>query len=131
MGDLELYLIYQYGDQWEDEWSRLQGSDVAKLLTVVSREVMDQALLGWTYPLVKALGIPPEGALRKFSGPLCYRRSICPYHQKKSCIPTHPKMPWCFESEALEDPDARRLGSELLRLWRQEVYILVVVHVIE
>lgn len=131
MGDLELYLIYQYGEVWEEEWALLQGQSITNLLTVITQEVMTHALKGWSKPLVTALGIPPEGAIRKLDDPRCYRRELCPFHVKKSCIPKHPKMPLCFEPEGIEDPTARLLGSELIKLWRAGVYILVVTHVLD
>jgi hypothetical protein len=131
LGDLELFLIYQYGDKWESDWLPLQGQVITGLLTVATQELMDHALRGWTSPLAKSLGVPPEGAIRKLPSQLCYRRDPCPFHQKKTCIPTHPKMPWCFEPETIEDPNARSLAAELVRLWREGVYIVVVIHAAE
>jgi hypothetical protein len=36
-------------------------------------------------------------------------------------------MPWCFEPSGIEDPNARRLVAELIQLWRQGVYTVVVI----
>jgi hypothetical protein len=130
LGDLEVFFIYQYGDRWEEEWLPLQGAEMTSLLTVTTQEIMDHALRGWTSPLVKSLGIPPEGALRKLKNSICYRRELCPFYRKKTCVPTHPKMPWCFDPEDVEDLEARKLGSELIRMWREGVYVLVVTHTI-
>jgi hypothetical protein len=128
LGDLELFLVYQYGDKWESDWLPLQGQLITGLLTVVPQETIDHALQGWTSPLVKSLGLPPEGALRKLPSQLCYQRGHCPFHIKNSCIPTHPKMSWCFEPENIEDPNSRNLAAELIRLWREGVWgILVLV----
>jgi len=128
LGDLDLYLIYQYGEVWEEEWRPLQREHITTLLTVVSQDLMDHALRGWTSPLVKVLGIPPEGAIRKLTNPLCYRLLVCPFYDKKSCAPTSPKMPWCFEPAFIEEAEPRQLAAELVRLWRQGVYVLVVTH---
>jgi hypothetical protein len=128
LGDLELYLIYQYGGRWEEEWAPLQSEKIAQLLTEVSQELIDHALIGLTSPLVKALGIPPIGALRKLPDSRCYRRTLCPFYHKMTCKPTHPKLNWCFEPEGIEDPIARNLGSDLVKLWRESVYVLVVKH---
>lgn len=129
LGDLELQLIYQYGASWEPSWKPLQGALIASLLTVVSKEVWDHALAGWTRPLVQALGIPPDGALRKLpsADKLCEKRSICPYYHPKECQPKAKNMPWCFEPSGVRDPNARQLASELLSLWREGVYVLVVI----
>ena len=131
MGDVELYLIYQYGETWEDEWIPIQGDPLTTLLTIITQENWDNALKGWTAPLTKSLGLPPEGALRKLPTSLCYRRKLCPFYQKKICVPLHPKMPWCFEPESIAEVNARCLGSELIKLWREGVYILVVTHAVK
>lgn len=128
MGDLNLYLIYQYGEVWEEEWRPLQGEAITKLLTVVSQEMMDHALKGFTRPFIKALGIPPEGALRKLPNSLCDRRIHCPFYHKKECVPLYKKMPSCFEPAGIEDLEARRLAGDFVRMWRAGVYLVVVVH---
>lgn len=129
LGDLELYLIYQYGERWEDTWERAQGLEAMGLLTTVDKAMMDHALAGWTSPLVKALGIPPEGALRKLPvmNRVCERRDPCPFYRPKECVPLATKMPWCFEPSGIEDPNARRLLAELVQFWRQGVYTVVVI----
>ena len=129
LGDLELYLIYQYGKTWEDTWEPAQGLSAMSLLTVVGKDVMDHALAGWTSPLVKALGIPPEGALRKLpvENRVCERKDPCPFYRPKECVPLHPKMPWCFDPGGIEDPNARRLLAELVKFWKEGVYTVVVV----
>ncbi len=128
LADLSLYLIYQYGGNWEEEWRPLQGSPITSLLTVVSQEDMTHALKGWTKPLVKALKLAPEFALRKLPNFKCDRRKICPVYDKKECTPKSKKMPICFEPSGIEDLEARRLGGELIRRWREGVYVVVVVH---
>lgn len=126
--DLSLYLIYQYGDNWEEEWKPLQGCPITSLLTLVSQDDMTHALKGWTKPLFKALGLAPEFALRKLPNFDCDKKKICQYHDKKNCTPKSKKMPWCFEPSGIEDLEARRLGGELIKLWREGVYVVVVVH---
>jgi hypothetical protein len=128
IGTLELYLIYQYGDLWEEEWRPLQGETITSLLTVVSQEMMNHALKGLTRPFVKALGIPPEGALRKLPNAACDKRGICPFYHKKECVPLFKKMPSCFEPAGIQDLEARQLGGSLVRMWREGVYLIVVVH---
>lgn len=130
LGDLELYLIYQYGDAWEEFWAPAKGLPIADLFTTVTSELMDHGLKGWTSPLVKALGIPPEGGIRKLPvvNRVCERKDPCPFYRPKECIPSSSKMPWCFEPAGIEDPNARKLAAEAVQLWRQGVYIVVVIH---
>lgn len=128
MGSLELYLIYQYGELWEEEWRPLQGEAITSLLTVVTQEMMDHALKGFTRPFVKSLGIPPEGALRKLPNGTCDKRIMCPFYRKKECTPLFKTMPMCFEPAGIEDLEARRLAGLLVRMWREGVYLVVVVH---
>ena len=89
---------------------------------------MDNALKGLTRPLVKSLGIPPEGALRKLPSSLCDKRSHCPFYRRKECVPLYKKMPECFEPSGIEDLEARRLAGSLVRMWREGVYLVVVVY---
>jgi hypothetical protein len=128
LGELKLQVIYQNDGAWEAAWAPLQRDPLASLFTVVSKETWTHALKGWTLPLVQALGIPPEGALRKLpkGGGACFKRGRCPHYNRDECVPSHKKMPWCFEPGSIESEAARRLGAEAVGLWREGVYILVV-----
>lgn len=126
MGDLELYLIYQTRDTWEPYWRALQGAEITSLLTVVSKETMDHAFAGWSKPLIKALGIPPVGALRKLPHTECFLRADCPFYDRGSCTPKAKALRHCFELEGMSDEVSRKLGSELVRLWKEGVYIVLV-----
>lgn len=128
MGDLDLYLIYQYGETWEPEWRPLQGTELAKLTTHISKETLDHALHGYTSPFVKALGLPPWGALRKVptSHAVCAESKYCPSHNPRTCRPSDPKRPWCYQPGGFEDPEVRKQASELIRLWGEGVYVIVV-----
>lgn len=126
MADLELYLIYQYGDVWESEWKVLQGNPIAELLSTTTKEDLDAALIGWSWPLTSKLGIPPEGALRRLPQKRCYVQKICPFYDKKTCFPTAKNLPTCFEVDGSEDPEVRRLSADLVRLWRESVYVVIV-----
>jgi len=126
MGDLELYLIYSKDGVWEPQWRALQGSPITSLLTVVSKEDMDHALYRWSKPLVQQLGIPPDGALRKLPHPVCFQRGTCPLYDAKHCVPRSKILRVCFEPEGIEEPEARKLASDLIRLWKEGVYIVLV-----
>lgn len=122
MGELNLFLIQSVGGVWDKEWEGLRGTELADLFTVISQETMDRAFLGWTSPLVKALGIPPEGALARMPKgyKTCDRAGGCPMRGRE-CHPGHKKMPWCYEPAGLP-----LLGAEVIRLWRAKVYVVVV-----
>lgn len=118
MGRIELYLIYNYGGVWEEEWRPLQG---AMDIPEVTKAVLDHALYGWTKPIVDALGPPPQGHLRLLSSRLCSHEDQCPFYEKRNCSVLSPKMPWCFEPEGISPGN---LAAEVVKLWRQEVYVL-------
>jgi hypothetical protein len=127
MGDLELYLIYKHGCAFEPEWSGLeQAPAIVALLTLVSKEDMTHALAGWSRPLVRALGIPPEGALRKLPSNICWSMKTCPFYRVKDCHPIAKGMPWCFTPSSVENEVARTLSAELIKLWRVGVYTVIV-----
>jgi hypothetical protein len=128
MGPLELFLIYELDGVWEEEWRPLQGSSVCSLLTVVSQEVMDHCLYGWSSPLFKTLGLPPWGALKKLpeEATRCYQRKNCVFFDKKTCFPVAKRLPWCYEPEISEDEKVRQLGNDIIKLWREGVYVIIV-----
>jgi len=128
LGPLELYVIYETDGVWEGTWQPVQGSDVTSLMTTISKEVYDHALKGWTRPLITALGLAPSGALRKLplGAARCAARTKCPFFDKKACVPASPKMPVCFEADVSPDEQKRHLTSEIIKLWRDGVYVVVV-----
>lgn len=128
LGLLELFVIYETNGVWEASWQPLQGEPITSLLTVISKETWDHALLGWTKPLITALGLAPKGALRKIplESARCAVRDRCPFYDKKRCTPASTKMPWCYEPDVSDDENKRRLTSEVLRFWLDGVYVLVV-----
>lgn len=128
VGELQLFLIYERQGAYEAEWRPLQGNAVAALFTCITRETMEFALKGYTSPLVKALGIPPNGALRKLpiAARECFMKARCSLYVARDCVPTAVKMPWCYEPGGNEDEHVRKLASEVIGLWREGVYVLVV-----
>jgi hypothetical protein len=123
MGPLELYLIYDEGGTWEEEWRDLQG---VIALPVISKEDMDHALHGWTRPLVDQLGPPPQGMLRQLpqAARSCRHERACPFYNKRRCGLLLGKMPWCFEPAGFSG--AHNLVAEVVKYWRSEVYVLLV-----
>jgi hypothetical protein len=125
MGYLELFLIYSVEGRWESDWEPLQGQPICDLLTHVSKEMWDHALRGWTSPLVKNLGLPPEGGLRKMSQ-VCTHLDSCPMHDLKRCTPLSKRMFNCFQPLGVEGDIALQLAAEIVRFWREGVRVLVV-----
>lgn len=128
LGVLELYFIYSRGGVWEAQWKPLQGHPFARSFTQVPKEVVDHALVGWTKPLVQALGIPPEGALRKIPPETrqCHLKKACSLYIQRDCVPTADSMPWCYEPGGIADEVTRKLAAEAIGFWREGVYIVVV-----
>lgn len=125
-GTLEVQAIYQMGDVWEAAWAPLQATGFAEVFSSVSDEVMNHAIRGYTKPFVEALGLPPQGALRKLPKEhrQCEQRLRCPSFTP-GCVTTDPKMPDCFQPSGVPE-GARTLAYEAVRLWREGVYIVVV-----
>jgi len=128
MGMVELYLIYDEDGVWEEEWRPLQPFASAVTLTSVAKEQMEQALVGWTKPLVESLGPEPKGRLLTLPGESrgCADRKGCPFYDANRCSPLKPKMPWCFTPDLPFPAEVNRLVSELIKMWREGVYTILV-----
>ena len=128
MGDLEVLLISTVGDQWEPEWEPLRGTIFGDQFSVVSKESVTHAFHKLSKPLVKALGIPPKGALKKIpeKSRKCFRREKCILFDPTQCFPEAKNIPWCFEPDGVEPEALRQLATKAIELWRCGVYIIVV-----
>jgi len=124
MGDLHLMLVRSRAGVWEPAWEPVRESRYAEFLTRVPKETIDHALNGWTSPLVKSLGPEPKLVLHRLSPDArqCGLWSSCVFYRKTDCLPKSPKMPNCFEPVGVP----AETGYELLRLWRESVYVVVV-----
>lgn len=122
MGAIDLYLIYAENGTWEEQWRPLQG---ALDLPSVTKEVMDHALQSWTRPLVGSLGPLPKGMLHKLpkASRYCAYEKSCIFYERRRCGIFCSKMPWCFEPAEIFPGN---LAAEVVKLWRQGVYIVVV-----
>jgi hypothetical protein len=127
LGFLELFLIYVYGEAWEDEWFQLQGQPITANIPQVSKATMDHALRGWTRPFLDQLGPAPALLLRKLpeTHSQCVQRKRCSLYIPHYCVPSAKKMPWCFQPEGTDDFTGP-LAAEIIRLWREGVYIVLV-----
>lgn len=128
MGLIDLYLIYERDGQWEAEWRPLQSAKgLVSQLPTIDKEQMEHAYIGWTRPLVNALGPPPNGMLLTIPTVTreCSSRNGCPFYRSADCSSMSKKMPWCYVPEGFAEAE-RTLAAECVRLWRDGVYIVVV-----
>jgi hypothetical protein len=126
LGNIQVLLIYCRGDEWEPEWRALKGHPVANLFSVTTEADLNHALSGWTSPLVKGLGLAPSLALHSLPEKRCALWGTCVFRRPVDCLSTSKKTPWCFEPFGLEGDEAKNLGREVVQLWREGVYMLVV-----
>lgn len=124
-GDLEVLTISEHDGVWEGDWANLQKTPIAPLLSPVSKEVLEHALVGYSRPLVDALGISPEGALRKIPSQYCSKQSNCTFYDQRKCLVSSSKLPWCYEPEGVPE-EAASIASEAVFHWKNRVYLLVV-----
>jgi hypothetical protein len=126
-GPLEILVVWSAKGIWEPEWEPLRETQWAELLTIVHPEVMEHALRGWSRPLVLALGLPPEGALRKIpvENRQCSQRGPCPLYDPKQCQPVAKELPWCFEPEGFSPGPLKDALVRLIQIWHEAVYVVV------
>lgn len=124
---LLLLTISESQGKWEPDWETLRGTLFEKLFSQVDRRTLDVAIRGHTGPLVKALGIPPEGALRKMPSRECEKKETCTFYDNRKCLLLSSAMPWCFVPEGLDVPEELEpLVMEVLAAWKEQRYIVVV-----
>lgn len=123
LGELNLYIIRSRGGVWEVEWEPIRATSYATYLTVLPKDTLDHALHGWTSPLVKALGPSPKMILHRLSPDArqCVLSRKCVFYRATDCVPNAAKMPNCFQPIGVPVEQ----GYELLRLWRESVYVVV------
>jgi hypothetical protein len=126
LGRLEVLLIYCQDGVWEKDWRPLQGNPITGLFTVVTLDNINHALAGWTSPLVKGLGIDPKLALHSLPEKRCALWSSCLFKRPTDCLSNSKKTPWCFEPAGVEGDEAKNLGREVIQMWREGVYVLVI-----
>jgi hypothetical protein len=129
MGEVTLLLIDRAADgTWEAEWESLRNTVFGAQFSVISRDVLNHALNGWSKPLSEALGISPEGAILKI--PLisreCFLRRNCPMYEPRDCSPRALNMPRCFEPGGVTAEIARATASQAIDEWRNHVHLVVI-----
>jgi len=126
-GDLEVLQIREREGKWEGDWDELRDTPVGKLFSRISKANLDHVLHGYSRPFVDALGISPEGALRKLPSKECRKRSDCTFYDQRKCLTTSSNLPWCYEPEGLNVSEkGNSVASEAVFRWRERVYLVVV-----
>jgi len=128
MGEIKLVLIDEIDGKWEPEWEPLRGTIFGDQFSRISKEVLDHALHRWSKPLAQALGIPPDGAIRKVLpvSSECYRKKSCQLYIEKNCHPLAKNMPWCFEPTGVSEEVVRLTATQALTEWRDHVHLVVI-----
>ena len=118
MGDVNVWLLQPEHPQWQ----ALEGTPMGNLIAKMPRTALEHALNGWSRPFVDAIGIPPDGAIRKLPRVHheCAMRKTCSMWRNASCRSTARDMPVCFEPDGLP-----AVAAEVIRYWREGVYVLV------
>ena len=128
-GRLEIYAIVEDSHgAWEADWNSLRSTPLGRLISRVPRSAFNHLLNGYSQPFVDALGLPPQGALSKLPSTRCHKQQGCSLYQKRICITTSSKLPWCYEPAGLNEVDSatRKVASDLVFLWKEEVYVVAV-----
>ena len=128
-GYLEVYAVTEAADgTWEGGWEQLRITLLGGLLSRVPRSAFNHLLNGYSGPFVASLGISPAGALLKLPSARCDKQRECTLYDRRRCSVGSAKLPWCYEPAAIEGlpASAARLASDLVFLWKQEVYVIAV-----
>ena len=104
-------------------------------VTRVSREMLEDAKIGYDAPLMKRLGSPPVICLMRVANPSCSMNDIkecsmasdaCTTKNTKKSLGLFPE---CFaylpEADDVND-DAASVGTAIILAWRQNKYAIVV-----
>lgn len=118
---------------WEEPWQQFrtfeETSKIADLFSNVTHDVYHEALLKAPLRLIRVLGMEPQYCLLK-TPPLlrlCARRKTCLSHDAKKCYAGSPlKAPLCFEGDLLEDTVMQDCLEQILRVWEDGAYVIVV-----
>lgn len=130
-GEMPVYCIREKSDgTWEREWEPFRTSDevasIRAVLETVSPESYEQALSGWAVPMIRELGLPPEGCFSKLANEIarCSYRNECAAHDEDDCV-AGMDSPACF-SIGVEDTGVRRLANRIVEMWEQGIHVCLV-----
>jgi hypothetical protein len=100
-------------------FSDLVGTPVERLIPEVSHNILDQAMRGFTTPLMNQNLREPRGCLKLLDVPKdCDEKDHCLSYNKDRCILGHRKMPECFS------PLATQSLRPLVLAWLEGFHII-------
>lgn len=129
-----LFVLHESTDgTWDDqEWEAVRQHDetdeLVDLFSRVTWESYDDALHGYTMPLIEELELDPESCLIKGQLALsqCLHHEVCPSYDEDACY-GHKEPPPCYEPTIEEaDYNLRSTVARIYELWRNDVWIVVV-----
>ena len=91
---------------------------VMDLITVMPRQVLEEAKIGYTRPFERLLRTPPVGALIRLDA-RCDQMSTCPMRNAAACVTSHKKLPDCWTGDGVRD-------AEVVRAWKDGRYVILV-----
>lgn len=120
----------EFGSIADDPWGTLaclKGTPWGDVIQEVPGELLSHALHGRATPLMRVLGPPPNGLMRKIPEP--YRmcdlgKSGCIIYRKSDCHPCA-KMPDCYVPPGL-DRHTQFIASLVALAWKENRYVVVV-----
>lgn len=101
----------------------LKGTPIGDNLSQVSGEVLSVAMKGHVTPLMNVIGPVPALLLRRFKHLKCRHKDACVMHTKE-CVPTHKKMPLCFEP--LTPDGVLEAAAIVILAWHEGYFVMVV-----
>ena len=117
-----------------DPWGVLRcliGTDWEAQIAVVPQSLYDQAVNGYTIPLLRAIGNPPRGKMAKLPG----KKYRCELAVQQECGSAgqfcHPcfEMPTCYEAsnpQKVRDPRYSQVASQVARYLAENRYVIVI-----
>lgn len=131
-GDTGFFVIRLDGQLWEPLWVVLQESVRWRwvgesFLHVQNRDIWEDAMHGYSIPLLRALKTPPSVTLLRCPPEmsLCRQRATCPSFEASKCNFASKDSPICYDVD--EEDEALRLRLQEIRdAWREGRYGLIV-----
>lgn len=128
-GMLEVLVVTEFADgRWELGWENIRGTFFGQLVPRVPRSAFNHVLNGYSQPFIEALGLPPEGALKRLPTAACAKQGGCSLYDSRRCSLWSKKLPWSYEPAGFDalGGSTLRIASELIFLWKEGVRVVAV-----
>jgi hypothetical protein len=138
-GEYKLFVLREQEDgSWEDEdWNRLRSFESVRptleLFSHVSWDTFQEALQGYSMPLIKQLQLPPESCLMKANTGVsqCIYFDECPSYNPDECF-AHKGPPPCYSPSIAEaEFSIRNTYTKIIEYWEHDRWIIVVPSMLE